>query len=127
MAQIKNILLVDDDEDLREALAEQLVMTEDFEVFEAENGSSAMARTKEVHVVIVVVTILAAVKISGGAWAASECGTEDTRPCSEDDPVQRDPGGQMAGGFVLVVVGYLVGGLYEAFEPGLSHKHAIGP
>ncbi len=47
MAQLKNILLVDDDEDLREALAEQLVMTEDFEVFEAENGSSAMARTKE--------------------------------------------------------------------------------
>ena len=27
MAQIKNILLVDDDDDLREALAEQLVMT----------------------------------------------------------------------------------------------------
>ncbi|GGA95644.1 response regulator transcription factor [Allosediminivita pacifica] len=47
MAQLKNILLVDDDDDLREALAEQLVMTEDFEVFEAENGSSAMARTKE--------------------------------------------------------------------------------
>jgi len=47
MAQLKNILLVDDDEDLREALAEQLVMTEDFEVFEAENGSSAMARTRE--------------------------------------------------------------------------------
>ena len=89
--------------------------------------AAAMARTKEVHVVIVVVTILAAVKISGGAWAASECGTEDTRPCSEDDPVQRDPGGQMAGGFVLVVVGYFVGGLYEAFEPGLSHRHAIGP
>ena len=86
-----------------------------------------MARTKEVHVVIVVVTILAAVKISGGAWAESECGTEDTRPCSEDDPVQRDPGGKMAGGFVLVVVGYFVGGLYEAFEPGLSHRHAIGP
>ena len=89
--------------------------------------AAAMARTKEVHVVIVVVTILAAVKISGGAWAESECGTEDTRPCSEDDPVQRDPGGKMAGGFVLVVVGSFVGGLYEAFEPGLSHRHAIGP
>ncbi|MGR3496406.1 response regulator transcription factor [Citreimonas sp.] len=47
MAQLRNILLVDDDEDLREALAEQLVMTEDFEVFEAENGSAAMTRSRE--------------------------------------------------------------------------------
>ncbi len=47
MAQLKNILLVDDDDDLREALAEQLIMTEDFEVFEAENGANAMARAKE--------------------------------------------------------------------------------
>ena len=34
MAQLKKILLVDDDEDLREALGEQLLMTEDFDVFE---------------------------------------------------------------------------------------------
>ena len=47
MAQLKNILLVDDDEDLREALAEQLVMTEDFEVFEAGSGTGAMAKVKE--------------------------------------------------------------------------------
>lgn len=47
MAQLKNILLVDDDDDLREALAEQLVMTEDFEVFEADSGSAAMSRVKE--------------------------------------------------------------------------------
>ncbi|SMX38404.1 response regulator transcription factor [Maliponia aquimaris] len=47
MAQLKNILLVDDDEDLREALAEQLIMTEDFEVFEADAGATAMARIKE--------------------------------------------------------------------------------
>ncbi len=47
MAQLRNILLVDDDDDLREALAEQLIMTEDFEVFEAENGVGAMARVKE--------------------------------------------------------------------------------
>src|SRR6056297_2815584 len=47
MAQLRNILLVDDDEDLREALAEQLIMTEDFEVFEADSGATAMARSKE--------------------------------------------------------------------------------
>jgi DNA-binding response OmpR family regulator len=47
MAQLKKILLVDDDDDLREALSEQLVMTEDFDVFEASNGSDAMARVKE--------------------------------------------------------------------------------
>ena len=35
MAGLKKILLVDDEEDLREALAEQLAATEDFEVVEA--------------------------------------------------------------------------------------------
>ena len=47
MGQLKRILLVDDDDDLREALSEQLVMTEDFDVFEAGSGSDAMARAKE--------------------------------------------------------------------------------
>ncbi|MEQ6249757.1 response regulator transcription factor [Sulfitobacter sp. HNIBRBA3233] len=47
MAQMKKILLVDDDDDLREALSEQLVLTEDFDVFEAANGADAMKRTKE--------------------------------------------------------------------------------
>ena len=46
MAQMKRILLVDDDEDLREALGEQLLMTEDFDVFEAGNGSDAMDKVK---------------------------------------------------------------------------------
>ena len=47
MAQLKKILLVDDDDDLREALSEQLIMTEDFDVFEAANGADAMTRAKE--------------------------------------------------------------------------------
>ncbi|MFY0681905.1 MAG: response regulator transcription factor [Thalassovita sp.] len=47
MAQLKKILLVDDDDDLREALSEQLVMTEDFDVFEADCGSEGMKRVKE--------------------------------------------------------------------------------
>ena len=46
MAQMKRILLVDDDEDLREALGEQLLMTEGFDVFEAANGSDAMEKVK---------------------------------------------------------------------------------
>ena len=47
MAQLKKTLLVDDDEDLREALGEQLLMTEDFDVFEAGNGAEAMVKAKE--------------------------------------------------------------------------------
>ncbi|SLN15776.1 Transcriptional regulatory protein YycF [Roseovarius litorisediminis] len=47
MGQLKKILLVDDEEDLREALSEQLVMTEDFDVFEAGSGAEAMAKAKD--------------------------------------------------------------------------------
>ena len=47
MPALKKILLVDDDDDLREALGEQLLMTEDFDVFEADSGVTAMARVKE--------------------------------------------------------------------------------
>ena len=56
MAQLKKILLVDDDEDLREALSEQLVMTEDFDVFEADSGQTAMERAKEALYDLVILT-----------------------------------------------------------------------
>ncbi|AXQ94468.1 response regulator transcription factor (plasmid) [Cereibacter azotoformans] len=46
MASLKKILLVDDDDDLREALSEQLVMTEDFDVFEAASGAEGMEKAK---------------------------------------------------------------------------------
>lgn len=46
MANVKKILLVDDDEDLREALAEQLVSTEDFDVFEAGTGAEGIEKLK---------------------------------------------------------------------------------
>ena len=46
MANLKKILLVDDDDDLREALAEQLVATEDFEVSEAGNSHDAIEKVK---------------------------------------------------------------------------------
>ncbi|RED11919.1 response regulator transcription factor [Pontivivens insulae] len=47
MSGLKKILLVDDDEDLREVLADQLVLTEEFDVFEAGNGSEAMEKAKQ--------------------------------------------------------------------------------
>ncbi len=46
MANLRKILLVDDDDDLREALSEQLVMTEDFDVFEARTGAEGMEKAK---------------------------------------------------------------------------------
>lgn len=47
MSVAKRILLVDDDNDLREALAEQLMMIDDFDVYEAETGASGVDRAKE--------------------------------------------------------------------------------
>lgn len=47
MNSVKKILLVDDDEDLREALSDQLVLTEDFDVFEADSGGKGLERAKE--------------------------------------------------------------------------------
>ena len=47
MSNVKKILLVDDDADLREALADQLVLTEEFDVFEAENGSAGLEKSKD--------------------------------------------------------------------------------
>ena len=52
MAQLKNILLVDDDDDLREALAEQLILLDEFEVAEAANGQEATKSTQKVRIMI---------------------------------------------------------------------------
>ena len=46
MTQVKTILLIDDDDDLREALTEQFVMTEEFAVVEAGTGADALQRLK---------------------------------------------------------------------------------
>ncbi|TVQ58664.1 MAG: DNA-binding response regulator [Rhodobacteraceae bacterium] len=46
MSVIRKILLVDDDEDLRGALADQLVLTEEFDVFEASTGAEGLERAK---------------------------------------------------------------------------------
>ncbi|NAZ36721.1 response regulator transcription factor [Rubellimicrobium sp. CFH 75288] len=57
MPQVKKILLVDDDDDLREALSEQLVMTEDFDVFEAATGQEALTKTKQGHFDLVILDV----------------------------------------------------------------------
>ncbi|MCB1352292.1 MAG: response regulator transcription factor [Rhodobacteraceae bacterium] len=49
MSAVKKILMVDDDSDLREALADQLVLTEEFDVFEASDGADGLTRAKEQH------------------------------------------------------------------------------
>ena len=47
MSNLKKILLIDDDDDLREALADQLVLTEEFDVFEGATGAAGVTRAKE--------------------------------------------------------------------------------
>ena len=47
MAQAKKILLIDDDVDLREALSELLIFTEDFDVFEGGDGAEAFEKIKQ--------------------------------------------------------------------------------
>ena len=46
MTALKKILLIDDDSELREALADQLLVTEEFDVFEAETGTHGVERAK---------------------------------------------------------------------------------
>lgn len=57
MSAVKKILMVDDDADLREALADQLVLTEEFDVFEAGDGAAGLARAKEQHYDLVILDV----------------------------------------------------------------------
>jgi len=57
MNALKKILLVDDDDDLRDALADQLVLTEEFDVFEAEHGAAALDRAKGSHHDLVILDV----------------------------------------------------------------------
>ena len=47
MAQRKNILLVDAEEDLRDALTEQLLITEEFQVIEAGSGKETLEHVRD--------------------------------------------------------------------------------
>lgn len=54
MTRLKKILLIEDDPDLREALSDQLVLTEEFDVFEAESGAQGVSRSKsQVHDLVI--------------------------------------------------------------------------
>lgn len=57
MTALKKILMVDDDADLREALADQLVLTEEFDVFEAGTGADGLVRAKEQHYDLVILDV----------------------------------------------------------------------
>ncbi|MEL6677221.1 MAG: response regulator transcription factor [Pseudomonadota bacterium] len=57
MSNLKRILLVDDDEDLREVLADQLVLTEEFDVFEAGDGSAGLEKSKQGHYDLVILDV----------------------------------------------------------------------
>ena len=57
MSTLKKILMVDDDADLREALADQLVMTEEFDVFEAGSGAEGLAKAGEQHYDLVILDV----------------------------------------------------------------------
>ena len=57
MSTLKKILMVDDDADLREALADQLVMTEEFDVFEAGTGAEGLAKAGEQHYDLVLLDV----------------------------------------------------------------------
>ena len=57
MSTLKRILMVDDDDDLREALADQLVTTEEFDVFEAANGADGLVKAREQHYDLVILDV----------------------------------------------------------------------
>lgn len=57
MSTLKKILMVDDDADLREALADQLVMTEEFDVFEAGTGAEGLSKAGEQHYDLVILDV----------------------------------------------------------------------
>ena len=57
MAQAKKILLIDDDVDLREALSELLIMTEDFDVFEGGDGAEALEKIKQLAYDMIVLDV----------------------------------------------------------------------
>src|SRR5690606_27848762 len=57
MASTTRILVVDDDETLRETLAEQFALHEEFDVSESENASGAREAVRNQHVDLVLLDV----------------------------------------------------------------------
>ena len=57
MAQPKTILIVDDDNDLREALAEQLELHEEFRAAQASTGAEGVKMGKEVKADLILLDV----------------------------------------------------------------------
>ena len=57
MSTAKNILLVDDDQSLREALAEQLAVYEEFKTEEAATGAKGLEAAKEEHADLILLDV----------------------------------------------------------------------
>ncbi len=57
MANARKILIVDDDDELREALVEQLALHDEFEAIAVENGSKAVAAAKSGEVDLVIMDV----------------------------------------------------------------------
>ena len=53
----RKILIVDDDEDLREALVEQLALYEEFDIVEANSAATGMAKAREGHVDLMIMDV----------------------------------------------------------------------
>jgi len=57
MTNVKKILMVDDDSDLREALADSLILTEEFDVFEADSGAHGLEKAREAMYDLVILDV----------------------------------------------------------------------
>ena len=57
MVQQKTLLIVDDDDELREALAEQLELHEEFKVVQAANGSEGLRLGKSVNADLILLDV----------------------------------------------------------------------
>ena len=57
MSTLKRILLVDDDTALREVLADQLVLTSEFDVFEAADGTEALTKIRQGHYDLIILDV----------------------------------------------------------------------
>lgn len=53
----RKILIVDDDDDLREALVEQLALYEEFDIVDANSAASGIAKAREAHVDLMIMDV----------------------------------------------------------------------